>query len=76
MTATIHPSNLTIGQRVFFHIDNSDFREDSGIQTHILLAVGFQDILVNHNVAHAEKWSYVAPTYAHVTIHVKIQIHH
>jgi len=38
------PSNLTIGQRVFFHIDNSDFREDSGIQTHVLLVVGFQDI--------------------------------
>ena len=37
------PTNLTIGKPIYFHIDNSDFQEDTGIQTHVLLVVGFQE---------------------------------
>ena len=36
-------TNLSIGKRIFYHIDNSDFQEDSGVQTHVLLVVGFQE---------------------------------
>jgi len=37
------PTNLSVGKRIMFHIDNSDFEKDSGVQTHVLVVVGFQE---------------------------------
>ena len=43
------PVNTTVGKRVFFHSDNADFREGTGIQAHVLLVVGFQECDITDN---------------------------